>query len=214
MVTHFRRLTSLFSWPAWVATANIAGRVLAQRALFRGTRHNGEVPNPFQPPPLGDGHLPKPKRPREDRTSRRARLIKEMEALPIEQRDKLKRINRLVMYCMGSSLGAMLAISMPLPWAVLGMAMVVVTVVIAIRGLVMAVKVPLAQGSIVFFAMGLAMSALFALYSFAIVLTWQQQLDYQRCLQQTQTVQGQDQCTTQFKDSTQSVLSNLLRTGR
>jgi len=141
-------------------------------------------------------------------------LIKEIAALPQEQRDKLKRINRLVLYCMGSSLGAMLAMSMLLPWAALGMALVVVTVVIAIRGLVMAIRVPLAQGSIVFFAMGLAMSALFALYSIGIILTWQQQWDYQRCLQQTQTVQGQDQCATQFKDSTQSVLTNLLRTGR
>lgn len=171
------------------------------------------MPNPFQPPPPGNGRPPEPKRPREDRASRRARLIQEIRDLPKEQRDKLRRVNRLVLYCMSATLGAVLTLSMPLPWPALGIAFVVFTVVVAIRGLVMALKTPLAQGSIVFFAMGLAMSALFTFYSVGLVMTWQQHWDYQRCLSQAQTVQGQDQCTAQFKDATESILTNLLRTG-
>ena len=171
------------------------------------------MPNPFQPPP-GSGPQPRPKRPREDRSSRRARLVKEIQALPKDQRDKLKRVNRFVLYCMGLSLGAMVTMSMPLPWPVLGAALVVATVVVAIRGLIMAIKTPLAQGSMVFFGMGLAISVLFVFYSFGLAVTWQQQWNYQQCLRQTQTVQGQDQCMTQFKDATQSTLNGLLRGGR
>ena len=175
------------------------------------------MPSPLLPPPAGPGQNSGPggpKQPREGRAARRARLIKELQQLPKEQRDKLRRVNRLVLYSMGGTVGAMLTLSMPIPWPAVGMALVVLTMIVAIRGLGAASKAPLAQGSVVYFIMALVMSALFSLYSVGLALTWSQQWDYQQCLNRAQTVAAQDQCTAQFKDATETIFSNLLRPNR
>ena len=171
--------------------------------------------NRASPPPGNLSPSPEhPKRPREDKAARRARLIKQLKELPTEDRQKLAKVNRLVLYCMATTIAAMVTLSLPLPWPAIGMVLAITTVVLALTGLVKASKVPLAQSSMLFFGMGLAMSAIFALYSLGLIMTWTQQWEYQQCLSQAQTVTGQDQCTAQFKDATKSQFGDMLRGGR
>ena len=178
--------------------------------------------NPFQPPqsspppppPPQPGPGPhEPKQPREGRAERRARLQKEIKNLPKEQRNQLGRINRLVLFAMGSTIGALVTISMPLPWPAVGIGLVILTMVLAIRGLSAAIRTPFAQGTIAFFVTAIAISGLFSLYSAVLVMTWPQQWTYQQCLSRAQTVAAQDQCTAQFGDATQNLMINLFRSG-
>jgi len=124
------------------------------------------------------------------------------------------RVNRLVFYCMGALAGAALAMSMSLPWPVLGIGLLVVTAILAIRGLVKATRTPLAQGTILFFSMSLAMTILFALVGAGVIATWPERWAYEQCQSQAQTVSDRDACTEQLNNDTQSRITDLLRPGR
>jgi hypothetical protein len=158
----------------------------------------GPVSNPYAPPEPGKqpdkNKGPAPKREPEDRDARRARMTKALESLTKEQRENLVKVNRSVLYFGASALGAMIGISLPLPWPIVGIALLILAVVIAIRGIVRAQKTPMAGTVILYLALGLGMCAMFGLYAVGIAATWPEQWEYQQCVSEAQTVQGQESC--------------------
>jgi hypothetical protein len=140
-------------------------------------------------------------------------MIKELEALGPEDRERLVRVNRQVLFFGACALGAMFSMSLPLPWPALGVVLLVLAVVLAIRGLVTANGLPLASGASLYLGLGLGMCAMFALYAVGLAATWGEQWDYQQCVTQSQTVQGRDACTSQYKQDTQNMFSDLFQRG-
>jgi hypothetical protein len=156
---------------------------------------------------------PKPKRPPKDSARRRAakdrsarredlqRQLKELK--PGEKRD-LVRVNRLMLGFGVVALLAMISLSLPLPWPVAGLAGLVAGAVLAIRGIRLARRTPLAGGAVLYLALGLGLLGMFSLYSIPLVATWGEQWDYQQCLGQTQTIAGRDACYDSYREATEA----------
>jgi hypothetical protein len=172
----------------------------------------GRVSNPYAPPEPGKKptKVPAPKPTPEDRAKRRATMAKALADLTPEQRANLASVNRSILYFGVTALGAMIGISLPLPWPAVGVALLVLAIVIAIRGIAKAQKTPMAGTAILYLALGLGMCAMFAIYAVSIAATWPQQWDYQQCVAQSQTVQGQDACRATLQETTKDRWSTTL----
>jgi hypothetical protein len=133
-----------------------------------------------------------------------------MEALTPDQRQQLTRVNRLVLGFGLGALVAMIGLTLPLPWPVLGLVALAGSAALAIKGIALAHRTPLARGVVVYLSMGLALLAMFTLYSIPLLLTWGERWEYQQCLGQTQTIEGQDACTDQYEKATKSNWANLI----
>ncbi|MDR0593804.1 MAG: hypothetical protein LBG60_11220 [Bifidobacteriaceae bacterium] len=180
------------------------------------TPPEGDQPteSPEPPPPTGPQgpHGPQgPRRPDSDRAARRAQIERELKAMTPEQKRDLVRVNRFVFGFGAGALVTMIGLTLPLPWPVLGLAALVVSLILAIRGIALARRVPLARGVIVYLAMGLGLLGMFAVYSIPLIITWGDQWEYQQCLGQTQTIEGQDACRAQLEQATKSDWASLLR---
>ncbi|MDR3107391.1 MAG: hypothetical protein LBU05_04235 [Bifidobacteriaceae bacterium] len=121
------------------------------------------------------------------------------------------RVNRYVFGFGIAALTAMIGLTTTVPWPILGLAALIGSAVIGIRGIMIARRVPLARGAIIYLGMGLGLLAMFALYSIPLVITWGDQWEYQQCLRQTQTIEGEDACRTQFEEATKADWTRILR---
>jgi hypothetical protein len=148
---------------------------------------------------------------RAERAAKRAELERELKALTPEQRQSLARVNRFVFGFGLCALVMMVTLTMRLPWPAIGLAALVAAIVVGIRGIILARTVPLAKGVVVYLSLGLALVGLFAVYSVPLIVTWSDQWRYQQCLNQTQTIQGQDSCRDEFEEATEVGWSNFLR---
>jgi hypothetical protein len=166
--------------------------------------------NPDPEPQPGDDHTGQ-SRGRIDRAAKRAQLERDLKALTPEQKKQVVRVNRYVFGFGIGALAAMIGLNLPVPWPVLGLAALVVSAVVAVKGLILAHRTPLARGAVVYLAMGLGLLSLFALYSIPLIITWSDQLDYRDCLSQTQTIEGQDACRDQFQEATKADWTRILR---
>jgi hypothetical protein len=164
------------------------------------------APNQPPPPPGGGATPPNPF----SRAARRERMEQELRALTGPQREALMKVNRMVVYFGLLALGAMITLSLSLPWPAVGMALLVAATVVGIVAIRKASSVPLARGAVLYLALGLGLVGMFAIYAFGLILTWGPQWEYQRCLNDAQTVQGQDACAAEFKNSTQNLWTGLL----
>ncbi|MDR1187692.1 MAG: YIP1 family protein [Bifidobacteriaceae bacterium] len=147
----------------------------------------------------------------QDRAAKRAQLERDLKALTPEQKQQLTRVNRFVLGFGAGALAAMIGLTLPLPWPALGLVALVVSVIVGARGIVLAHRLPLTRGAVIYLSMGLGLLAMFAVYSVPLVLTWGDQWEYQQCLEQTQTIEGQDACLTEFEKATKADWKNILR---
>jgi hypothetical protein len=145
------------------------------------------------------------------RADRRAEIERDLKSLTPEQKKELARLNRFVFSFGVGALVAMVGLSLPVPWPAIGLAALVFSAVLAIRGIKLARRTPLARGVIVYLSMGLGLLAMFSVYATPVVITWGEQLRYQQCLRQTQTIEGADACRDKLEQATKSDWTRILR---
>jgi hypothetical protein len=149
-----------------------------------------------------------------DREAKREDLERQVKALsPAKKRD-LVRVNRFVVGFGLLALVAMIALTMPLPWPGPGLAALIVAVAVAVRGIRLARRTPLGNGAVMYLSLGLALLGMFTVYSIPMVTTWEEQWDYQQCLSQTQTIEGQDACRAAYEKATADDWSRVLQPSR
>lgn len=153
------------------------------------------------------------KRVEKDRAAKREKLQQELKALKQEQKQDLVRVNRFVLGFGGLALVAMIALSLPLPWPAAGFLALVAAAVLAIRGIRLARRTPLAGGAVMYLALGLGLLGMFTLYSIPLITTWEEQWDYQQCVAQTQTIEGRDACFAAYEKATEADWRQLLQRG-
>ncbi|MDR1633454.1 MAG: hypothetical protein LBS27_00690 [Bifidobacteriaceae bacterium] len=162
---------------------------------------------PSTAPESPDGNEP----PENDRAAKRAQFERDMKALTPEHKQNLMRVNRYVFGFGAGALVSMIGLTLPLPWPAVGLAAIVASLVLAIRGIILAKRTPLAKGVVVYLAMGVALLGMFAIYSVPLIITWGDQWEYQQCVGQTQTIEGQDACQAQLEQATKSDWAKILR---
>jgi hypothetical protein len=150
-------------------------------------------------------------RPENDRAAKRAQFERDLKALTPEQKADLMRVNRYVFAFGAGALVSMIGLTLPLPWPAVGLAAMALSLFVAIRGIILAKRTPLARGVVVYLAMGLGLLGMFAVYSIPLIITWGDQWEYQQCVSQTQTIEGQDACLTQLEQATKSDWARILR---
>ncbi|MDR2114170.1 MAG: hypothetical protein LBO75_02705 [Bifidobacteriaceae bacterium] len=164
-----------------------------------------------EPDPPRSGKDEARERAQKDREQKRAELEKELKALTAEQRAELARVNRHVLGFGAAAMAAMVALILPLPWPALGIAALIGAVIVALRGIVLARRIPLARGAIMYLSLGLSLLGVFMLYSVPLLFTWEDQWNYQQCVEQTQTIQGQDTCLDTLEKATKNNWQRLLQ---
>jgi hypothetical protein len=149
-----------------------------------------------------------------DRAAKREKLQQELKALKQDQKRDLLRVNRIVLGFGGLALVAMITLSLPLPWPAAGLLALIVAAVLAIRGIRLARRTPLAGGAVMYLALGLGLLGMFSLYSIPLVTTWGEQWEYQQCVAQTQTIEGRDDCFAAYEKATEADWRQILQRGR
>jgi hypothetical protein len=137
-------------------------------------------------------------------------LARLLEAATTEQKERLKKVNRHVIWFGFLSLVTMICLILPLPWPAVAFVALPVALVVAIRGIVLARRDQLTKGATVYLAFGLALLGVFGLYTIPLLITWGPQWDYQQCLQQAVTIEGRDACLTAFEQATKPDWTRLL----
>jgi hypothetical protein len=146
-----------------------------------------------------------------DRQAKREELQRAVKALsPAKKRD-LVSVNRFVMGFGLLALVAMISLTMPLPWPAVGLVALIIAVVTAIRGIRLARRTPMGNGAVMYLSLGLALLGMFTLYSIPLATTWEEQWEYQQCLEQTQTIEGQDTCLAAYEKATKDDWGRLFR---
>jgi hypothetical protein len=98
------------------------------------------------------------------------------------------------------------ALLAPLPWPVVGFAAVVIGMIIGIRGIRRAKRLPGGGGAVVSLTIGLVLGGLLLLYSLGLVVTWPAQMNLHQCQQQALTTQAHDACQQRFEKETNLIL--------
>jgi hypothetical protein len=148
-----------------------------------------------------------------DRAAKREEFERTLKSLTADQKRELGRVNRFVLGFGGLALVTMIALTMPLPWPAVGLVAMLTALIVAIRGIRAARRTPLAGGAVTYLTLGLVLLGMFAFYCIPLVTTWEEQWDYQRCLEQTQTIEGADACRAAFEKATESDWRRLLQSG-
>jgi hypothetical protein len=149
-----------------------------------------------------------------DRQAKHEELERQVKALSPANKKDLARVNRFVTGFFLVTLVAMIALALPLPWPAVGLAAVIAGAAVAVRGIMLARKTPLGSGAVMYLSLGLALLGMFTLYSIPQVATWEDQWAYQECLEQTQTIEGQDACLAAYEEATKADWTRLIQPAR
>ncbi|MDR2252417.1 MAG: hypothetical protein LBD97_00905 [Bifidobacteriaceae bacterium] len=147
------------------------------------------------------------------RAARREETQRALKALSPEKKRELVRVNGFMLGFGALALLAMITLTLGLPWPAVGLVAMVIAVVTAIRGIRLARRTPLARGAVTYLALGLVLLAMFAFYCIPLATTWQEQWEYQRCMSQTQTIEGEDACRAAFEKATESDWRRIFQGG-
>jgi hypothetical protein len=133
-----------------------------------------------------------------------------LKALSPEEREQLRQVSRRGMWFTAELFGALIAVTMPLPWPVLSLGLLILAIVTAARTLPLAKANPLARGNAPFLVLGIVVASVFTVYALASVVTWPARWDYEQCLSRAQTIAGREACVAEYSDSTRALLDRLI----
>ncbi len=118
------------------------------------------------------------------------------EPLAIEVARALRR--RLLLFS-ATTIGALLATSLPLPWQVLGGALSAAAVVLGVLTIRAVWRTPLRRSLLPVLVIGLAIATMYLTSSLAVVATWPIQVERQRCVERALTVSAREACEEQYR---------------
>jgi hypothetical protein len=130
-------------------------------------------------------------------------------SLSPDQREEYGAVARATLRFGLIVLGAFIGLIAPLPWPALGAALIPWAVVVGLRTLPRARRLPASGGTVAPLVGGLALAAFMTLYAVSLGVRWPVQWDFQQCQAQALTVEAQDQCLAQYQEDTANLISRL-----